>query len=109
MPHVLVEVTRIPKGRKGIMYLDKNQKRCLAGVGDTFPLRNGSAQALARNGYGKIVGIDPTQQKAIEARAQRELETAQDRVSVLEQKLAAARTTEAKKAKRTRKKGTEGE
>lgn len=100
MPHVLVEVTRVPKGRKGIMYLDGNQDRRLAAVGDRFELRLGSAQALARDGYGKIVGMGTTQKKALERRAERELEQAQDRVSILEQKLAAAKATEAKKAKR---------
>ena len=91
MPHVVVEITHIPKPMKGIPYLDNNQERKLAQRGDRFELRLGSAHALAEKGIAKIVGIGKSQAKAIKARKQAELSKARDEVERLEAELATAK------------------
>jgi hypothetical protein len=96
MPHVLVEIMHLPQPMKGVPYLDENQERKLAKVGDRFELRYGSAQALARLGIGKIVGTSKRQAAAIKARKEAELTEARDEVERLEAKLEKARKKKAK-------------
>lgn len=91
MPHVEVEIRFLPEPMKGVPYLDSNQERKMAKVGDRFELRLGSAHALARKGIAKIVGTSKGQAKAIKARAEADLAEAKDEVERLEAKLAAAK------------------
>lgn len=95
MPHVEVEIMHLPQPMKGIPYLDENQDRKLAKVGDRFELLHGSAQALARKGIAKIVGTSKRQAKAIKARKQAELKAAQSEVDRLRTELKAAKRREA--------------
>ncbi len=97
MPHVEVEIMHLPAPMKGIPYLDENQDRKLAKVGDRFELLHGSAQALARKGIAKIVGTSKRQAAAVKARQEADLADARDEVERLEAKLEKAKKK--KKAK----------